>query len=218
MPTFLLIVGAPGAGKGTQASRLSARLGLPHVSSGDIFRKNLREKTHLGRVADEYISRGGLVPDDVTIAMIRDRLSEPDCLRGAILDGFPRTLAQAQAMEGILGDLGGKVDAVLFVRVRPEALVRLLAGRWVCRAHSHIYHQEFQPPKVAGVCDIDGSELYQREDDRAQTVTQRTQIYLETTAPLIEHYRRQGLLIEVDGERPIAEVTDSLLAALPRQA
>jgi len=218
MPTFLLIVGAPGAGKGTQASRLSARLGLPHVSSGDIFRKNLREKTHLGRVADEYISRGELVPDDVTIAMIRDRLSEPDCLRGAILDGFPRTPAQAEAMEGILGELGGKVDAVLFVRVRPEALVRRLAGRWVCRAHSHIYHQEFQPPKVAGVCDIDGSELYQRGDDRAQTVTQRTQIYLETTAPLIEHYRRQGLLIEVDGERPIAEVTDSLLAALPQQA
>ncbi len=218
MPTFLLIVGAPGAGKGTQASRLSARLGLPHVSSGDIFRKNLREKTHLGRVADEYISRGELVPDDVTIAMIRDRLSEPDCLRGAILDGFPRTPAQAEAIEGILGELGGKVNAVLFVRVRPEALVRLLAGRWVCRAHSHIYHQEFQPPKVAGVCDIDGSELYQREDDRAQTVTQRTQIYLETTAPLIEHYRRRGLLIEVDGERPIAEVTESLLASLPQQA
>ncbi|MGH2607029.1 MAG: adenylate kinase [Anaerolineales bacterium] len=218
MPTFLLIVGAPGAGKGTQASRLSSRLGLPHVSSGDIFRRNLREKTHLGRVADEYISRGELVPDDVTIAMIRERLSEPDCLRGAILDGFPRTPAQAEAMEGILGNLGGKVDAVLFVRVRPETLVRRLAGRWVCRAHSHIYHQEFQPPKVAGVCDIDGSELYQREDDRAQTVTQRTQIYLETTAPLIEHYRRKGLLIEVDGERPIAEVTDSLLAALPKQA
>lgn len=218
MPTFLLIVGAPGAGKGTQASRLSSRLGLPHVSSGDIFRKNLREKTHLGRVANEYISRGELVPDDVTIAMIRERLSEPDCLPGAILDGFPRTLAQAEATEGILGELGGKVDAVLFVRVRPERLVRLLAGRWVCRAHSHIYHQESHPPKVAGVCDIDGSELYQREDDRAQTVTQRTQIYLETTAPLIEHYRRQGLLVEVDGERPIAEVTDSLLAALPPRA
>jgi len=218
MPAYYVMLGAPGAGKGTQAARLSQRMGLPPVSSGDIFRQNLREKSDLGKIAEGYLSRGELVPDDVTIAMIRERLAQPDCVRGAILDGFPRTPPQAEALDGMLAELGGKVDAVLYIRARPEALAKRLAGRWVCRAQAHIYHEEFRPPKVLGVCDVDGSALYQRDDDRPEAVAHRALIFLESTAPLIAHYRGKGVLVEVDGEKPIAEVTESLMAALPEQA
>jgi adenylate kinase len=213
-----LLLGAPGAGKGTQAIRLSQRLGLPHVSSGDIFRENSKNRTELGQTAEGFIARGQLVPDDVTIAMIRERLSRPDCAAGAILDGFPRTPAQAQAMDGMLAEQGGKVDAVFYIRVRPEGLAERLAGRWICRAGSHIYHMESQPPQRPGVCDVDGSELYQRPDDHAGTVAQRTRVYLEQTAPLIRHYRDQGVLFEIDGDRPIDVVTQSIFAALPQAA
>ncbi|MEX0789083.1 MAG: adenylate kinase [Anaerolineales bacterium] len=218
MPTYFVMLGAPGAGKGTQAARLSQRLGVPPISSGDIFRQNLKEKTELGKTAEAYLGRGELVPDDITIAMIRERLAEPDCARGAILDGFPRTPTQAEALDGMLSELSGKVDAVLYIRARPEALAKRLAGRWVCRAQSHTYHVEFRAPKVPGVCDVDGSPLYQRDDDRPEAVAHRAQIFLETTAPLIEHYRGKGVLVEVDGEKPIADVTESLMAALPERA
>jgi adenylate kinase len=218
MPTTYVMLGAPGAGKGAQAARLSQRLGLPHISSGDIFRQNMKEKTELGKIAEGYLSRGELAPDDVTIAMIRERLAQPDCARGAILDGFPRTPTQAEALDGILAEFRSKLDAVLYIRARPEALAKRLAGRWVCRAQSHTYHEEFRPPKVLGVCDVDGSELYQRDDDRPEAVVARARIFLESTAPLIEHYRGKGVLVEVDGEKPIAEVTESLMAALPERA
>lgn len=217
MPTYFVLLSAPGAGKGTQASRLSQRLGFPHISSGDIFRENLKDKTELGKIAEGYLSRGALVPDDVTIAMIRERLAHPAAARGAILDGFPRTLAQAEALDGMLPELGGKVDAVLYIRASPEALAKRLAGRWVCRAQAHTYHDEFRPPKVPGVCDVDGSDLYQRDDDRPEAIAHRARIFLESTAPLIEHYRGKGVLVEVDGERPMAEVTESLMAALPER-
>ena len=217
MPTYIVLLGAPGAGKGTQAKILAQKLGLPHISSGDIFRENLKNNTELGRLAREYMSKGELVPDDVTIAMIRERLSRPDCAQGAILDGFPRTPAQAEALDAMLQELGGKVDVVPFIHVPEEVLVERLSGRWICRANGHIFHEKFNPPKVPGVCDYDGSELYQREDDRPEVVRERIRVYYEQTAPLIEYYRQRGLLREIDGTQPIEQVTEALLAALPRR-
>jgi adenylate kinase len=194
---------------------LCERLGVPHVASGDLFREHLKNDTDLGRLARGYIDRGGLVPDDVTIAMIRERLSRPDATVGALLDGFPRTRPQAEALDQMLADLGGKIDAVAVIRVRVPVLIRRLMGRLMCRAGGHIYHEDYNPPRRAGVCDIDGSELYQRSDDDEATVTHRIQVYLAETAPLIAHYRRRGVVAEVDGDRPIEAVTEDLLAAMP---
>ncbi len=215
MPTYIVLLGAPGAGKGTQAKILSAKTGLPHISSGDIFRENLRSGTELGRVAQQYMERGELVPDEVTIAMIRERLLRPDCAQGAVLDGFPRTPAQAEALDAMLTEWGGQVDVVPFIQVPEEVLVERLAGRWICRAQGHIFHERFNPPKRPGVCDYDGSELYQRDDDRPEVVRHRIRVYYEQTAPLVEYYRRQGKLVEIDGTQSIEAVTQALLAALP---
>jgi adenylate kinase len=214
MPTYVVLLGPPGAGKGTQAQIISEKLGLPHISSGDIFRENLKKETELGKQAASFMNRGELVPDDLTIAMIRDRLSRADCKPGALLDGFPRTPAQAEALDVMLVDFEGKVDAVPYINVSEMVLVERLTGRWTCRATGHIYHEKFNPPKQPGVCDIDGSELYQREDDKAETVIRRIRVYLEQTSPLIEYYRGAKILIEVDGTKPIEQVSASLLAAL----
>jgi len=213
--SYIVILGPPGAGKGTQARRLCERLGVPHVASGDLFREHLKNDTDLGRLARGYIDRGGLVPDDVTIAMIRERLSRPDATVGALLDGFPRTRPQAEALDQMLADLGGKIDAVAVIRVGVPVLIRRLMGRLMCRAGGHIYHEDYNPPRRAGVCDIDGTELYQRSDDDEATVTHRIQVYLAETAPLIAHYRRRGVVAEVDGDQPIEAVTEDLLAAMP---
>jgi adenylate kinase len=194
---------------------LCERLGVPHVASGDLFREHLKNDTDLGRLARAYIDRGGLVPDDVTIAMIRERLSRPDATVGALLDGFPRTRPQAEALDQMLADLGGKIDAVAVIRVGVPVLIRRLMGRLMCRAGGHIYHEDYNPPRRAGVCDIDGSELYQRSDEDEATVTHRIQVYLAETAPLIAHYRRRGVVAEVDGDQPIEAVTEDLLAAMP---
>ncbi len=217
MPTYIVLLGAPGAGKGTQAKILAEKTGLPHISSGDIFRENLKNDTELGRLARQYMERGALVPDDVTIAMIRERLSRPDCAHGAILDGFPRTPAQAEALDAMLREWNGQVDVVPFIRVPEEELVARLAGRWICRAQGHIFHEKFNPPKVAGVCDYDGSELYQRSDDRPEVVRERIRVYHEQTAPLVAYYRDRGLLREIDGTQDIEQVTEALLALLPRR-
>jgi adenylate kinase len=214
MPTYVVLLGPPGAGKGTQAQIISEKLGLPHISSGDIFRENLKKETELGKQAASFMNRGELVPDDLTIAMIRERLSRADCKPGALLDGFPRTPAQAEALDVMLVDFEGKVDAVPYINVSEMVLVERLTGRWTCRATGHIYHEKFNPPKQPGVCDIDGSELYQREDDKAETVIRRIRVYLEQTSPLIEYYRGAKILIEVDGTKPIEQVSASLLAAL----
>lgn len=214
MPTYIVLLGPPGAGKGTQAQIVSEKLDLPHISSGDIFRENLKKETELGQQAASFINRGELVPDDLTIAMIRERLTRSDCANGALLDGFPRTPAQAEALDSILPDFHGKVDAVPYINVSENVLVERLTGRWTCRAAGHVFHEKFNPPKQPGVCDFDGSELYQREDDRAETVIRRIRVYLEQTAPLIDYYRRAGVLIEVDGTKPIEQVSASLLAAL----
>jgi adenylate kinase len=218
MSNFILLVGPPGAGKGTQAKRLSKQLGLPHISSGDIFRENLHNETELGRLAQQYMSRGELVPDDVTIRMIADRLSRPDCANGALLDGFPRTPAQADGLAEMLAESAGRVNAVLYLKLSEPTLVRRLTGRWMCQAQGHIYHQEFNPPKESGVCDIDGSELYQRDDDRADTVRNRIRIYFEQTSPLSQYYRERGLLLEINGEQPIEDVTRSMMSAIGQEA
>ena len=214
MPTYIVLLGPPGAGKGTQAQIISEKLDLPHISSGDIFRENLKKETELGTRAASFINRGELVPDDLTIAMIRERLSRPDCTNGALLDGFPRTPGQAKALDSMLVDFHGKVDAVPYINVPEDVLVERLTGRWTCRAAGHVFHEKFNPPEQPGVCDFDGSELYQREDDRAETVIRRIRVYLEQTAPLIEYYHQAGVLIEVDGTKPIEQVSANLLAAL----
>jgi adenylate kinase len=214
MPGVIVLLGPPGAGKGTQAQAISQKMGLPHISSGDIFRENLKGQTELGQQARRYMDRGELVPDDLTIAMIRERLARPDCKTGALLDGFPRTPAQAQALDEILAGMQAKVKAVPYIRVPEAVLVERLTGRWTCRAQGHVFHEKFNPPAVKGRCDVDGSELYQREDDKAETVTNRIRVYLEQTSPLVEFYRTQGVLVEVDGTKPIDQVTVDLLAAL----
>ncbi len=212
--SFIVLLGPPGVGKGTQAKILAERTGLVHISSGDLFRENMKNQTELGKLAQSYMNKGELVPDDVTIAMIRDRLSRPDCGAGAILDGFPRTTAQADALTKMLADFGGDVDKVPYVTAPESALVARLSGRWTCRANGHIFHEKNNPPKQAAVCDFDGSELYQRDDDKSDTVIRRIQIYLEQTAPLIAYYRQRGKLIEINGAQSIEEVAKSLLSAL----
>jgi len=215
MASYIILLGPPGAGKGTQAQAISQELQLPHISSGDIFRENLKKETELGKLAAGFMNKGELVPDDVTIAMIRERLSRPDCQAGALLDGFPRTPAQAEALSGMLAELGGQVNAVPYISVPEAALIERLTGRWTCRQAGHIFHEKYNPPQQPGCCDLDGSELYQREDDKAETVTRRIRVYLEQTKPLIDYYQQRGLLIEIDGILPIEQVTASLLAALP---
>jgi adenylate kinase len=215
MAELIVLLGPPGAGKGTQAKVLSRKLSLAHISSGDLFRDHLQRKTELGILAQGYMQRGELVPDDVTIAMIRERMLEKDCSKGAILDGFPRTLPQAEALDRFLVDSKlGEVRKAPYIKVEEQVLVDRLSGRWSCRAGGHVYHEKFNPPKVTGKCDVDGTELYQREDDKAETVKNRIRVYFEQTTPLIEYYRRKGLLAEIDGEKPIDEVTGELLASV----
>ncbi len=214
MPTFVVLLGPPGVGKGTQAKILADKLGIPHVSSGDLFRENIKNQTELGQLAQSYINQGELVPDDVTIGMIRARLSQPDCKDGALLDGFPRTIAQAEALEALLTEFGGKVDFVPYINAPEAVLTERLGGRWTCRAHGHVFHEKNNPPKQAGICDYDGSELYQRDDDKLETVVRRIQVYFAQTAPLVDYYRRLGRLAEINGNQPIDIVTAELLAAL----
>jgi len=214
MPTYYVLLGPPGAGKGTQAKLISEKLGLPHISSGDIFRENIKNQTELGKLAKSYMERGELVPDDVTISMIRDRLARPDAAQGALLDGFPRTPAQADALANMLAGFNGQVAAVPYIKVDEAELVGRLAGRWTCRAQGHVFHEKFNPSKQAGVCDFDGSELYQRDDDKAETVANRIHVYFQQTMPLIDYYRKVGTLVEIDGAQPIEKVSVDLLAAL----
>jgi adenylate kinase len=218
MSGFIVLLGPPGAGKGTQAKLVSGKLKLPHISSGDIFRENLKNKTEMGELVGSYINRGELVPDDVTIAMIRDRLTRSDCEKGALLDGFPRTAAQAETLDEMLLGLNGSVIAVPYIKVDENILIERLTGRWTCPVCNRVYHEKFNPPKASpGHCDYDNAELYQRDDDTYETVTQRIRVYLKQTKPLIDYYQRKGILIEVDGSQSIDAVAADLYAALPTE-
>jgi len=214
LPRFIVLLGPPGVGKGTQAALLEKALGIPHVASGDLFRDAIKRKTELGCLAKGYIDKGELVPDEVTIAMVRQRLAEPDCQRGAILDGFPRTIEQAEALEAALAEEGKAINVVLYIKASEETLLARLAGRWTCRRCGAVYHSLFDPPKEAGKCDRCGGELYQRPDDTPETQRRRIQVYLAQTAPLIDYYRRKGLLVEIDGEGSIEEVQAELMRAI----
>lgn len=218
MPSYIVLLGPPGVGKGTQAKILAEQTGLAHISSGDLFRENLKNQTELGKLAQMYMNQGELVPDDVTIAMVKERLSRPDAQAGAVLDGFPRTPAQADALDSILQEFDGRVDAVPYISASQDVLLDRLSGRWTCRANGHIFNEKSNPPKNPGVCDYDGSELYQRDDDKVDTVKRRIQVYRNQTAPLISHYRSQGKLIEIDGSQAIEQVSQSLMDALKKHS
>jgi adenylate kinase len=210
----VLLLGAPGAGKGTQARFLSDRLGVPHVASGDLLREHRAQGTALGRLASEYMDRGDLVPDAVVIDMIVDRLSQPDASAGALLDGFPRTVAQAEALEERLEARGGRVRSAIYVEVPTHVLVERLAGRWLCTTCQASYHEIFNAPRTAGTCDVCGGELYQRTDDTREVVANRVAVYLRDTLPVVERYARQGRLQRVDGDQSIEAVKAALLLAI----
>lgn len=216
MPIYIVILGPPGVGKGTQAKLLKEKLHLPHISSGDIFRENIRNGTPMGILAQTYMKKGELVPDDVTIAMIRERFSRPDCVNGAILDGFPRTPGQADALAVMLEGFGGLVNLVPFITAPNEVLMERLTGRWSCRVGGHIFHEKHNPPQKPGICDFDGSELYQRDDDKPETVIHRIDVYQEQTAPLIDYYKQRGTLVEINGFMSIEQVGAQLLSALKK--
>ena len=213
-PKYIVLLGPPASGKGTQATRLRETLDLPHVASGDLFRENLKNETELGLKAKVYMDRGELVPDDVTIAMVMDRLSRSDCASGALLDGFPRTIAQAEALDEALAAHGHKISLVPSIVVPDAVLVERVSGRRLCRVCGEAYHVRFNPPKQPGVCDKDGGELYQRDDDNPETVRQRLQVYWQQTSPLIDYYRNQGVLVEVNGDQSIDAVAADLRAAI----
>jgi adenylate kinase len=217
MLTYIVLLGPPGAGKGTQSKVLENELDLPHISTGDIFRENIKNGTPLGKLANTYISTGHLVPDDVTIAMLRERFTQPDCKRGAIMDGFPRTPIQADELEDLLNSFGGQVNLVLHITAPVDSLIDRLAGRWICKAQGHAFHEHFNQPREKGICDIDGSDLYQREDDKAETVLKRIEVYENQTAPLIQYYQERGLLIEINGIAAIEEVSRQVMSVLQKE-
>lgn len=212
-PMYIVMLGPPGAGKGTQAKMIAQNLDLVHVSTGDLFRENLKNETPLGQLAQQYMNEGELVPDDVTVAMVEERFSRPDCEKGAVLDGFPRTPAQAEALEKLLEQFDSEVKVVPYIKVPDDVLVERLSGRWMSPS-GRVYHEKYNPPVVKWIDDIDGSQLYQREDDKPETVRHRIEVYNENTAPLIDYYRDKGLLVEIDGTQPIDDVFDDIMASV----
>jgi adenylate kinase len=215
---YVVLLGGPGAGKGTQAKNLVRELGIPQISTGDLFRENLKNETELGRLARTYMDRGELVPDEVTVGMVRERFSRTDCAQGALLDGFPRTIPQAEGLDTLLAEKNERLLAVPYIKVSPETLLQRLAGRWTCRQCGAMYHAVFSPPREAELCDKCGGELYQRADDTPETQQRRIDIYFEQTAPLISWYRDKGLLVEIDGEKAIESVGADLLAGIKAAA
>jgi adenylate kinase len=209
-----VLLGGPGAGKGTQAVGLARRLGVPHIASGDLFRAAVRDGTPVGIEAKAYMERGELVPDATTVRMLLARLAEPDAADGAVLDGFPRDRAQAVVLDAALAEHGTRVDLAISIEVPSDELVRRLSGRWVCRDAGHVYNETAHPPKVAGRCDIDDSELIQRADDKPETIQARLDLQLSSLRDVIDHYRSTGVLRQVDGVGSIDDVTDAVLAAV----
>jgi len=202
----LILLGAPGAGKGTQAKKIVEKYGIPHIATGDILREAVAKGTELGKKAKEYMDRGELVPDEIVIGIVKERLQEPDCEKGFLLDGFPRTLKQAEALDNMLKELGRKIDAVIYIDVPEEEVVKRIVNRRTCRKCGAVYHLIYAPPREPNKCDKCGGELYQRDDDKEETVRQRFKVYMENTAPLIDYYEKKGLLYKVDGTKSIEEV------------
>jgi len=214
----VVLVGPPGAGKGTQAQFIASHLSIPKISTGDIFRANVSGGTELGKLAKEYMDRGDLVPDEVTVAMVRDRLSEDDAQEGFLLDGFPRNVPQAEVLKKMLAEFGTALDVVLNLVVEDDEVVRRLAGRRTCRSCGKGWHVLFDPPAVEGVCDACGGELFQRDDDREETIRHRLEVYQEQTSPLIAFYADEGILQGVDATGPVEEITQRAMSALRRFA
>ena len=211
----LILLGAPGSGKGTQAKNIAEKVGITHVASGDIFRAAATRGDNLGKQAKSYMDKGLLVPDEITIKMILERIAKPDCTKGVMLDGFPRTLEQAKALDKALKEKKQAIDRVFYINVSTDELVRRLSGRFICRKCQAPYHNVSAPPKVAGKCDKCGGELYQRADDTAETVKKRIDVYIKETSPLINYYKKSKKLVEIKGEGNIDDITRNIVAALP---
>ena len=216
MAKYFVLFGPPGVGKGTQAERLQKELALAHVATGDLFRDHLKRETDLGRLAKSYMERGALVPDDVTIGMVRERMKDADTQNGMLLDGFPRTIAQAEALDRLLAEKGDKIQHVLFINAPKQVLLERLGSRWTCKQCGKVYNALSQPPKVHGVCDDCGGEVYQRPDDKPEVQEKRINVYLDQTAPLIEYFRGLGQLTEINGVQSVDQVYLGLMKAIER--
>jgi len=210
---FIVLLGPPGAGKGTQAQRIAAETGLLHISTGDMFRENVKDQTELGKLAASYMDKGDLVPDEVTIRMLVERIARADAAEGVMFDGFPRNVVQATALDEALAAGGNRIDRALLIQVDDDELIARLGGRWICRNCGRLYHARNDPPKVPGRCDVCGGELYQREDDAPEVVRTRLEKQ-KPPADLIDHYRKAGVLVEIDGKRSLDDVTAALLEAI----
>lgn len=210
----IVLMGLPGAGKGTQADKIVEKYAIPHISTGDMFRAAIKEGTELGLKAKSFMDEGALVPDEVTIGIVRERLSKPDCENGFLLDGFPRTVPQAEALDVLLADLNKDVEHVLNIQVEQEELIKRLTGRRICKECGTAYHLVFNPPIKDGVCDKDGGELYQRADDNPETVTNRLEVNMKQTQPLLDYYNNKGVLTNINGQQDIHKVFADLNALL----
>lgn len=210
----IILMGLPGAGKGTQASEIVKKFPIPHISTGDMFRKAIKDETDLGKEAKSYMDRGELVPDEVTVGIVKERISEDDAKKGFLLDGFPRTIDQAESLSQIMSELDREIDAVINIEVPEEELMNRLTGRRICEKCGTTYHLVFNPPKVDGICDIDGGKLYQREDDNPETVSNRLSVNVKQSKPILEYYNHKGVLKNIDGSKDIDEVTNDVIDIL----
>lgn len=210
----IILMGLPGAGKGTQSSEIVKKFPIPHISTGDMFRKAIKDETDLGKEAKSYMDRGELVPDEVTVGIVKERISEDDAKKGFLLDGFPRTIDQAESLSQIMSELDREIDAVINIEVPEEELMNRLTGRRICEKCGTTYHLVFNPPKVDGICDIDGGKLYQREDDNPETVSNRLSVNVKQSKPILEYYNNKGVLKNIDGSKDIDEVTNDVIDIL----
>ncbi|BCU52933.1 adenylate kinase [Staphylococcus auricularis] len=210
----IILMGLPGAGKGTQAAEIVKQFPIPHISTGDMFRKAIKDQTELGKIAESYTDRGELVPDEVTVGIVKERISEDDAKKGFLLDGFPRTIEQAEALKDIMQELDRDIDAVINIEVPEEELMNRLTGRRICEICGTTYHLVFNPPKVDGICDLDGGKLYQREDDNPETVANRLNVNVKQSKPILEFYEKEGILKNIDGAKDINEVSEDVINIL----